>query len=477
MNHKSSSQNNNTIFPAPVKAIFEMTVKIWEDDQILETAQDLENFEQAVHNLAAQLQALLVEHKVQESLDSEQIIKDSGSLVKNLPCKIKNKGYRDVSVTTKSGICILINTLYFTTSKKGKGRKKKRNRGLYPGLLLLGIHDHCTPMLISEIGETVACVGSFEEARDTLARQGVELDVKTIRDIAYRMAKRARAIQQVDALNYGEDLQGRRVVISTDGGRVRIRRKKRGKKTQKGRNRYHTDWREPKILIIYVTDEHGRRDKTFSPFIDGIIQGPDALFSLLHHYLEKLGITKADKILFVADGAKWIWERTQSLMESLGLKSEQFYELLDFYHAVEHIAKVASLRKKLNKKTRKQWIEKQRKLLLSGKVEQVIETIKSFCKGRNSGKIRTQLKYFIKHSPRMKYNHMAELGLPLGSGAIESAVRRIVNLRIKGPGIFWKKESAEAILLLRSYFKAGRWNLLKQMTYSVDYSSLTLPTF
>ncbi len=377
MNHKSSSQNNNTIFPAPVKAIFEMTVKIWEDDQILETAQDLENFEQAVHNLAAQLQALLVEHKVQESLDSEQIIKDSGSLVKNLPCKIKNKGYRDVSVTTKSGICILINTLYFTTSKKGKGRKKKRNRGLYPGLLLLGIHDHCTPMLISEIGETVACVGSFEEARDTLARQGVELDVKTIRDIAYRMAKRARAIQQVDALNYGEDLQGRRVVISTDGGRVRIRRKKRGKKTQKGRNRYHTDWREPKILIIYVTDEHGRRDKTFSPFIDGIIQGPDALFSLLHHYLEKLGITKADKILFVADGAKWIWERTQSLMESLGLKSEQFYELLDFYHAVEHIAKVASLRKKLNKKTRKQWIEKQRKLLLSGKVEQVIETIKS----------------------------------------------------------------------------------------------------
>ena len=72
---------------------------------------------------------------------------------------------------------------------------------------------------------------------------------------------------------------------------------------------------------------------------------------------------------------------------------------------------------------------------------------------------------------------MAELGLPLGSGAIESAVRRVVNLRIKGPGIFWKKENADAILLLRSYFKAGRWNLLKQMAISVDYSSMTLPTF
>lgn len=91
----------------------------------------------------------------------------------------------------------------------------------------------------------------------------------------------------------------------------------------------------------------------------------------------------ADKILFVADGAKWIWERTQPLMISLGLKAEQFYELLDFYHAVEHIAKVASLRKKLNKKTRKLWIEKQRKLLISGKIDEVINTIKSFCRGRN----------------------------------------------------------------------------------------------
>ena len=58
--------------------------------------------------------------------------------------------------------------------------------------------------------------------------------------------------------------------------------------------------------------------------------------------LEKLGITTADKILFVADGAKWIWDRVQPLMKSLGLQEKQFFELLDFYHAVEHVAKVSS---------------------------------------------------------------------------------------------------------------------------------------
>ena len=49
---------------------------------------------------------------------------------------------------------------------------------------------------------------------------------------------------------------------------------------------------------------------------------------------------------------------------------------------------------------------------------------------------------------------------------IESTVRRVVNLRLKGPSIFWCRASAEAILLLRSYYKAGRWNLLKHMATS-----------
>ncbi len=40
---------------------------------------------------------------------------------------------------------------------------------------------------------------------------------------------------------------------------------------------------------------------------------------------------------------------------------------------------------------------------------------------------------------------MAALKLPIGSGAIESAIRRVVNLRLKGPSIYWHKNSAEAV--------------------------------
>ena len=63
---------------------------------------------------------------------------------------------------------------------------------------------------------------------------------------------------------------------------------------------------------------------------------------------------------------------------------------------------------------------------------------------------------------RMDYARIAALKLPIGSGAIESAIRRVVNLRLKGPSIYWHKTTAEAVLLLRSYYKAGRWNHLER---------------
>jgi hypothetical protein len=98
--------------------------------------------------------------------------------------------------------------------------------------------------------------------------------------------------------------------------------------------------------------------------------------------------------------------------------------------------------------------------------EQVITAVRDLCRGRNSKAIRTHRAYFIKNQHRMAYAQRLALKLPIGSGAIESAVRRVVNVCLKGPSLFWCRASAEAILLLRSYYKAGRWNMLKRMATS-----------
>ncbi len=57
----------------------------------------------------------------------------------------------------------------------------------------------------------------------------------------------------------------------------------------------------------------------------------------------------------------------------------------------------------------------------------------------------------------------------MGSGAMESAIRRVVNLRIKGNSIFWLAENVEAILPLRSFYKARRWHHLQRLAVALEH--------
>lgn len=340
-------------------------------------------------------------------------------------------------------------------------------------LVLLGVYDHCTPCLASEISTMATILSSFDETSQVLKDRGTEIGINTIRSITHHYAQRAKVVQKGQQGSFKETVSGCRVVVSTDGGRIRIRKDKRGPKTKKGRNRYTTDWREPKLLIIYRVNEKGEMDRSFCPFIEGTFKGPNAIFGLLRYYLGRLGIRKADKILFVADGARWIWNRIPELIASLRISPNQFYELVDFYHAVEHLGKAAALRKGWKSSERTHWITKHRRLLLKGKVDKVIEAIGQICRGRGSKKLRRELNYFMRNRKRMLYSTISGLGLPIGSGAMESAIRRVVNLRLKGASIYWLRETAEAMLLLRSYYKSGRWNMLKKLTFSVQLGSVT----
>ena len=80
--------------------------------------------------------------------------------------------------------------------------------------------------------------------------------------------------------------------------------------------------------------------------LDGTLKGPEAVLGLIEQYLSQLGIDQATKVLFIADGAKWIWKSVGTMFKRLGLKPEQCMELVDFYHLVEHLNTFAGLKKK-----------------------------------------------------------------------------------------------------------------------------------
>src|SRR2546425_10402163 len=370
MTHDSGLTNQDTDYTRPIQEVLNELQQFAHTAQAVTSPQELEALERDIRQRTDRLGSLLVGYHMQQALEAVALQAEQEQLVNHWPHPQKKEGKVGVMIGRAKGLAVPVRVTYYR--RKGQRRAGKRSAGVYAGLVLLGIYDRCTPALASEVSLLAAMLGSLDEAQDVLAARGVELDTKTVRLIAYRYAARARLVQQAENTAFEDTVAGRRGVISSDGGRMRLREIKRGPKTTQGRRRHTGAWREPKGLIGDVVDAEGKREACFAPFIDATLKGPDAVFALLRSYLQRLEITQADQVLFIADGAPWIWKRVPLLVQALGLAVEQVHELLDFYHAVQHLGQVAALRKDWSAKARARWRTQQRHLLMRSEVEQVI---------------------------------------------------------------------------------------------------------
>ena len=357
--------------------------------------------------------------------------------------------------------------------KRGTGRRGKGGSGVIPVLAALGIWFGATPALAQEVCHQVADSDSLRCARSALERRGIKLGHNRIRNIFNKVSCRAvdqrnRWLEQQMSQTAGADvfLKGKRVMVSTDGGRIRTRISARsGRRRKNGHRGYKTAWREPKLLVIYVINNQGKIDQEFRPIYDGTLEDADAIFEMLAGYLKALGVDQARQLIFVADGAKWIWNRTGKLAERLGVPANRVVEEVDWYHAVETLWTIAKLPNGWSNAQRTKWVKKAKNLLFSGNISALVDQIAPLTKNRTikaeDGRIKKandHLDYFARNAARMQYETFKSDNIPLGSGCVESAVRRVVNMRMKSNGTFWGEVNAEGMLLMRSYLKAGRLN-------------------
>lgn len=388
----------------------------------------------------------------------------------------EKKGFQNTRVRFMSGKAYSLPACYQRSkrvNKRGRrrrtGNRGKAGQGRYLALEALGFVHSASPALTDMVSKESVRSSSFEEARDTLLDRGCHLDVKTVRNIMTDFGKialdmrnerlaAAKANQQ-----YSDELKGLTVVIGTDGGRINLREgSNRGRKRAKtGRRGFTAAWREPKLVTAYAVDETGEMDHSFNSIYDATLGNADDAFAILTAELKLRGASLSESLTMIADGAKWIVNRVKPLAKSLGIPHKKIRFIADFYHAAEHLTKIADLIwKNPRSKERKGWLKSMRKLLKYGKTEKILSECQRFCRGRRAAKVSTEMAYFRDRKKYMKYQDFKNLGLPCGSGATESAVRRVINQRIKGCGTFWLRDIAEIVLHLRSYFKAGRWEEL-----------------
>ncbi len=227
---------------------------------------------------------------------------------------------------------------------------------------------------------------------------------------------------------------------------------------------------------IVPTDEGGREVKIGSVYETPLAKYPlanDIRYTGGFHKAEyfgkklyvlalKRGLKTASEIVFIGDGARWIWN----------LASYHFPEavqIVDWYHAKDHLWAVGSLVFGEGKQATTQWVEHQLDRLMEGKVEKVIAGLSELLStdGESSDatydsdvieKIQANITYFTNNKERMRYNEYLEKGYHIGSGTVESACKHVVGQRLKQAGMRWTVEGADAILQLRILRKNGEWH-------------------
>jgi hypothetical protein len=354
-------------------------------------------------------------------------------------------------------------------ARTGRGRGRE-GAGLYPELAVLGVQEGSSAALVSLVGRQCALLPSYELARQELERQGASLDIKVVHRIARQLGAAVLTRRTRDLLDWragklaaGRELAGKRVAVMLDGGRTRVRkvtRKQKGKgKKKTQRRRYQSEWREPKLIILLEIDEHGRMKAQTQPWIDGTFGGPDEAMELVAFHLHRLGAAAAEVVVYVGDGAPWIWDRLAWVDKRVGLAADKVVRVLDWCHAVHNVS-LALEALGLAEAERRKLFGKLRRWLRRGWYGQVVNTLADLGEARDWPKALEQpLGYLTKHAEagHLSYASYRRRGLPMGSGAIESAIRRVINLRLKGPGLHWRGENAEGALVLRAAALTGRW--------------------
>jgi hypothetical protein len=166
---------------------------------------------------------------------------------------------------------------------------------------------------------------------------------------------------------------------------------------------------------------------------------------------EQRGIPQAKRLVCVADGAPWIWQLVLMCFAPC-------YEILDWWHATQRLWTIAHATFDTQAQAAL-WVEQQKQLLVHSHLRQVFANVRLLYPRASPlpDPVRQAIAYLFHHRRRMRYAEFRLAGLPIGSGAVESACKVVVQARLKQAGMRWSRSGAQAILALRCALLSDRW--------------------
>lgn len=250
------------------------------------------------------------------------------------------------------------------------------------------------------------------------------------------------------------------LVITIDGWMVRERDDWGLTKYLRGRGIQPKRWHEVKTLRIFRLDSRGAPEKGRPILLNSNYlatrAGPEHFSKLVYMEAVRMGLFRAKEVLFVADGALWIWNIARD-------RFSYAKGVLDFYHASSHLWNVANHLFGEETEEARAWVTPLIRQLRNGEHERVLKTLSDLTHISRELPMRKEIEkeslYFEKHRDHINYEETKDRDEPIGSGAVESACKQY-QMRFKRPGQFWNTETEEGLLEMVNRKNNGLWHTL-----------------
>jgi len=300
---------------------------------------------------------------------------------------------------------------------------------------------------------------SYQRAEEILERNGMAVNDTTVREVANyvgsyvfrrdcRQTEEAVAKYHKSEIPFTWDRDGV-LYIETDGATLNTRQKDENGST----------WRESKLGEVFSsddirrwTDKHGKPQHTLTrrEYVSYI--GPAEEFK--KHLLAcaiRNGYGSYKETVLLSDGATWI----RNMKEELFPDAQQ---ILDFYHLCENVNDYAKSIFNMDESRYRPWVEQVCAALKAGKYRDVLLELGKPVGNRKAAAPPVNLySYIVNNSDNIDYPTYIDKGYFIGSGAIESGNKIVLQQRLKQAGMRWNVSSAQPLLTLKAKCESNLW--------------------
>lgn len=332
-----------------------------------------------------------------------------------------------------------------------------RKTGRYPMDEALGLENRYTPGVVRLVCRAAARDSYQAASADLKAYAGLDVDSRQINRMARRMGPGMR--ERLESETAAEEtVPVPRMYASCDGTGIPMR-KAELKETASKDPRGPAKTKEVKVGCVFTQhpedDEDPFRDCDSTSYV-ATMRRCHEFAPLLRKEAYRRGMGRVGEVVFIADGAAWIWEIVRTCFPGAR-------QILDYYHAHEYLCEIATLIFGRDGPSGKRRIERWKEMLFEDRVAAVVEEMrreaaKLSLSAEDRKSLEGKIGYINDNKERMLYGTYKASGYFYGSGVVEAGCKSVIGKRAKQSGMFWSTQGAEDVLVMRTALSSNRFD-------------------